>query len=108
VRATDLLCKVKTQAEVLEYCGAYLQLYREEARYLERTAPWVERVGLAYIKSRLVEDDQSRKALYQRFLESQKYAQTDPWAERVNQGVERHEFTPLQRASEAPLDEAAA
>ena len=47
VRATDLLCKVTTEGEVLEYCGAYLQLYREEARYLERTAPWLERVGLA-------------------------------------------------------------
>jgi nitrite reductase (NADH) large subunit len=108
VRATDLLCKVKTEAEVLEYCGAYLQLYREEARYLERTAPWVERVGLAYIKSRLVEDAEDRRALYQRFLESQKYAQIDPWAERANQRVEHHEFTPLQRASEAPLDEAVA
>ena len=37
-----------TEAEVLEYTGAFLQLYREEAHYLERTAPWVARVGLAY------------------------------------------------------------
>ena len=34
VRATDLLCKVTTEEEVLEHCGAFLQLYREEARYL--------------------------------------------------------------------------
>jgi len=41
VRVTDLLCKVKTADEVLEYCAAFTQKYREEAHYLERTAPWV-------------------------------------------------------------------
>jgi nitrite reductase (NADH) large subunit len=72
-------------------------LYREEARYLERTAPWIERVGLSYIKQRIVEDGNSRKALQQRFLESQKYFQVDPWAERASQGVDRHEFIPLKQ-----------
>ena len=33
----QFLCKVKTREEVLEYAGAFLQLYREEARYLDRT-----------------------------------------------------------------------
>ena len=50
VRVTDLLSKVDTEEQVLEYCGAFTQLYREEAHYLERTAPWVERVSLSYIK----------------------------------------------------------
>jgi hypothetical protein len=36
---------------VIEYCAAFTQLYREEAHYLERTAPWLERVGLAHIKA---------------------------------------------------------
>ena len=78
VRATDLLCKVATEEEVLEYCCAFLQLYREEARYLERTAPWIERVGLSHVRARIVEDAGGRRALYARFLESQKYAQIDP------------------------------
>jgi len=82
VRATDFLCKVATDAEVLEYCGAFLQLYREEAHYLERTAPWVERVGLDYVKAHIVADEASRKELHARFLWSQKFFQTDPWAER--------------------------
>lgn len=98
VRATDLLCKVKTDAEVKEYCGAYLQLYREEARYLERTAPWIERVGLSYVKQRIVEDADGRMALYRRFLESQQYAQKDPWAERATGNIAQHEFTPLKAA----------
>jgi nitrite reductase (NADH) large subunit len=97
VRVTDMLCKVTTEAEVLEYCGAYTQLYREEARYLERTAPWIERVGLAYVKQRIVEDAAGRKALQARFLDSQSLAQTDPWAERASAGVDTHEFIPLRR-----------
>lgn len=81
VRATDFLCKVTNEAEVLEYCGAFLQLYRQEARYLERTAPWIERVGLKYVQEQVVENDANRKALYEKFLHAQTFSQTDPWAE---------------------------
>ncbi|MFM1891122.1 MAG: nitrite reductase large subunit [Pseudomonadota bacterium] len=95
VRVTDLLCKVETEEQVLEYCGAFIQLYREQAHYLERTAPWVERVGLNSIKQRVVDDAASRQTLYERFKYSQRFAQHDPWAERA-QGAEAHEFTPLQ------------
>lgn len=99
VRATDLLTKVATQEEAIEYCGAFLQLYRDEAHYLERTAPWVERVGLTYVKHRLVEDPAGRRALYERFLEAQKHAQVDPWAQRANESVDAHEFVPLKAVS---------
>ncbi len=83
LRGTDFLCKVASEAEVLEYCAAFLQLYREEARYLERTAPWLERAGLDHVRKRVVEDEASRKALEQRFLFAQRFAQDDPWAERA-------------------------
>jgi nitrite reductase (NADH) large subunit len=94
VRATDFLCKVDTPEQVEAYCGAFLQLYREEARYLERTAPWIERVGLGYVKSRIVDDAKGRRALHGRFLESQRHAQVDPWAERVR-GAAKSEFLPI-------------
>jgi nitrite reductase (NADH) large subunit len=83
VRVTDLLCKVSTEQEAMDYCAAFIQLYREEARYLERTAPWIERVGVDYIKSRIVADDTGREALRARFLFSQSFSQDDPWAERA-------------------------
>jgi len=83
VRATDLLCKVATEQEALDYCAAFIQLYREEARYLERTAPWIGRVGVDYVKSRIVEDDEGREALRARFLFSQSFSQEDPWARRA-------------------------
>jgi len=96
VRATDFLCKVDTEEDVKEYCGAYMQLYREEARYLERTAHWIERVGLAYVQERIVSDPASRRALYERFLESQKTAQIDPWAVLAKESERRH-FVPLRK-----------
>ncbi len=96
VRATDFLCHVKTPEEVEEHCAAFLQLYREEAHYLERTAPWVERVGLSYVKKRVVEDGADRRELAKRFHYSQQFAQKDPWSERAA-GIDRHEFIPLKR-----------
>jgi len=95
VRVTDLLCKVGTEEEVIEYSCAFVQLYRENAHYLERTAPWIERVGLSYVKERVVDNEANRKLLRDRFLESQKYVQKDPWAERASEGVQKHEFVSL-------------
>jgi nitrite reductase (NADH) large subunit len=99
VRATDVLCRVNTEQEVMEYCTAFIQLYREEARYLERTAPWVERIGLSYIKKRVVEDEAGRKELRRRFIDSQEVAQHDPWTARAK-GAEAHEFTPMKKLGE--------
>jgi nitrite reductase (NADH) large subunit len=90
----QFLCKVKTREEVLEYCGAFIQLYREEARYLDRTVHWVQRVGLDYVKKRVLEDAEGRKVLYQRLL----YAlsgEVDPWKERVK-GAAAQEYTMLE------------
>ncbi len=94
VRVTDLLAKVDTEEEVLEYCAAFTQLYREEARYLERSAPWIERVGLSYVKARILADAEGRRALAERFRASQQTAQVDPWKARAD-GAETHEFTPM-------------
>ncbi len=94
VRITDLLAKVETEEQVLEFCAAFTQLYREEAHYLERTAPWVERVGLAHIKAKVVEDATNRATLAERFAISQKPAQVDPWKERTA-GALKREFMPL-------------
>ncbi len=98
VRVTDALTRVATEAEVLEHVGAFLQLYREEARYLERTAPWIGRVGIDYVRRRIVEDTAERRGLHQRFLFSQRFCQTDPWSERASGKVDAHEFATLEQA----------
>ncbi|MCW9048471.1 MAG: nitrite reductase large subunit NirB [Gammaproteobacteria bacterium] len=98
VRATDFLTRVDTEEEVLEYAAAFCQIYREEARYLERTAPWIERVGFTYVKESIVDDVEKRKQLAERFKFSQKVtrSQDDPWTDRSTNGVDAHEFTPLK------------
>ena len=96
VRVTDHVVRVATEGEVLEYTGAFLQLYREEARYLERTAPWVKRVGLDYVKKRLLEDAAGRATLHKRFLHAQSFVQNDPWAERASGRRDAHEFAALE------------
>lgn len=100
VRVTDLLCKVETEEEALEHCAAFIQLYREQAHYLERTAPWVERVGLESIKAQLFDDGDAIRQLAARFRLSQKFSQTDPWAKRADgdrRDLHQHiaEFRPL-------------
>lgn len=94
VRVCDFLTKVKTDQEVIEYTGAFMQMYREQGHHNERTAPWIERVGLTYIKEQIVDDPVKRKAYYEGFLLSQKYAQIDPWKERV-EGFDKESFIPL-------------
>ncbi|MGP7796890.1 nitrite reductase large subunit NirB [Sphingomonas sp. CLY1604] len=94
VRATDLLCRVATEAEAMHHCAAFIQLYREEARYLERTAPWIERVGVDYIRERIADDAEGRDALAGRFLHSQSFSQDDPWAARVG-GEDREQHAPM-------------
>ena len=85
--------KVKNDDEVMEYAGAFLQLYREEGFYLERTCHYLERVGLDHARKRVVEDEENRKALYGRLLAELKEAK-DPWAERIA-GHERNEYETL-------------
>ncbi|MDX2219730.1 MAG: nitrite reductase large subunit NirB [Burkholderiales bacterium] len=90
----EFFCKVTTHEEVLEYSGAFLQLYREEGWYLERTVHFVKRVGLDYCKQRVVEDATNRKALWER-LQFALDGEPDPWHEPEKAGVDLKQFIPL-------------
>lgn len=90
----QFLCKVTTHEEVMEYSGAFIQLYREQARYLDRTVHWIERVGLEYVKKHILEDAEGRRALYERLLYAVQ-GTPDPWAKRVAESEVRREFEPI-------------
>ena len=94
IKGTELLGHVATEQETIEAIGALTQLYREQGRYLERIYKWAKRVGLDTIRRQIMEDGERRKALYERFVFSQQFAQIDPWAERA-QGKDAHEFAPV-------------
>ncbi|MBP9713060.1 MAG: nitrite reductase large subunit NirB [Sterolibacterium sp.] len=91
----EFLCKVKTREEVLEYSAAFLQLYREEAFYLDRTVHYVQRVGLDHVKRNVVDDAAQRKALNDRLLDALKDYE-DPW----KKAVEQTPAQPLRRQFE--------
>jgi len=99
VRVADLLAKVSSADEVMEYTTAFLQYYREEAHYLERTATWIERVGIDDIRNKIVDDPAERQRLAQRFAEAQKHAQIDPWA-RITGIEEEHRTRSLPLVAE--------
>jgi len=81
VRETELLVQVATEAEVIDVIKAVTQLYRENARYLDRIYKWMNKVGLDWIKERVVDDLTERAALVTRFEISQEIYRHDPWAE---------------------------
>ncbi len=94
IKGTEVLGLVKTEDEALEVIVALTQMYREQGRYLERIYKWAKRVGVAEIRRQILDDADKRTAYYDRFVFSQKFAQVDPWSERVS-GKDKHEFRPL-------------
>ncbi len=98
IKGTEVLCSVTTESEVLEYCGALIQLYREQGHYLERIYKWADRVGVDNIRDQIIQDPERRSKLFKRFRYSQQFSQTDPWAERVA-GKDWREFTPMANFS---------
>jgi nitrite reductase (NADH) large subunit len=93
----QFFCKVKTSEEVLEYSGAFLQLYREEGWYLERTIHYVNRVGLDHVKKKVLDDAANRRALWQR-LQDALEGEPDPWVEHQKAQVDLRQFEPLEPA----------
>jgi nitrite reductase (NADH) large subunit len=80
VKETELLVTVPTEDEATEVIAAFIQLYRENARYLHRVYKWVAKVGMEWCRAQ-IEDPENRRALHDRFMLSQSVYQTDPWAE---------------------------
>ncbi|MDB5054749.1 MAG: NasD3 [Bacilli bacterium] len=94
VRAAELLCKVKTEEEVLEWNGAFLQYYRENAKFNERTAEWIELVGIQSVRDAL-ESQEVRISLVER-IEKTLSLTTDPWKEIIAKEKLSQTFQPLQ------------
>jgi nitrite reductase (NADH) large subunit len=86
--------KLKTSEEVLEYTGAFCQLYRKEGWYLERTVHWVNRVGLDYVKKKILDDHEGRKALWAE-LQFALDGEPDPWFDFDQAKVDTRQFTAL-------------
>jgi nitrite reductase (NADH) large subunit len=86
--------KLKTSEEVLEYTGAFMQLYREEGWYLERTVHYLNRVGMDYVKKKILEDEAGRKALWAK-LQFALDGEPDPWFDFKEAQVDTRQFDKL-------------
>ncbi|WMW80329.1 nitrite reductase large subunit NirB [Undibacterium cyanobacteriorum] len=91
----QFLVKLKTHEEVMEYAGAFLQLYRLEGWYLERTVHFIARVGLDYVKQVILNDLERRRALYEELLFALDGV-ADPWHQPQAAQVDVRQFSSIQ------------
>jgi nitrite reductase (NADH) large subunit len=82
VRKGDLLCTVDDEDQVIRISGRFIQYYRENAKYKERTYTFVERVGIAKLRSIVVDDSEGIAAALDRAMQESVDATYDPWVER--------------------------
>ncbi|MBV8068952.1 MAG: NAD(P)/FAD-dependent oxidoreductase [Acidobacteriaceae bacterium] len=81
VRKGDILCVVDTHEDVLKYAARFMQYYRENAKYLERTYGFVERAGIDKIRAVVVDDSEGIAAKLDSAIQASINAYRDPWKE---------------------------
>ena len=80
----DVLCRVSTQDEAVRVIGRFMQYYRENARWLERTYDFVPRVGLDRLRDIVVHDSLGIGDRLDEEIQASVDAYVDPWLERDN------------------------
>lgn len=97
VRKGDILCIVDSHDDVLKYMGRFIQYYRENAKYLERTHGFVDRLGIAKIRAVVMKDSEGIAERLDREVANSKAGYKDPWKE-VYSTPTAKEFAPLEAA----------
>jgi nitrite reductase (NADH) large subunit len=101
VREGDILATVETPAEALALATTFLQYYRENADYKERTYDFVPRTGLEQVRAAILEPG-SAAALLERFRIAKAAAIIDPWLER-DDPYHPNQFTDLDEPATVDL-----
>ncbi len=107
IKGTEVLGNVATEDEVMEHVVALAQMYREQGRYLERIYKWAKRIGYDEVRAQIMDNAEKRKAYYERFVYSQKFAQVDPWKERVDAEPQADMFAEFRPLADLTVREAA-
>ncbi|MDF0602529.1 nitrite reductase large subunit NirB [Psychromarinibacter sp. C21-152] len=92
VKEVERLVDVTTEQEAIDHVVAFVQLYRENAKYLDRPYKWLAKVGIEWVQEQVI-DPEIRAGLIERFDISQSVYQKDPWAEHVQ--TRRARYAPL-------------
>jgi nitrite reductase (NADH) large subunit len=101
VREADILATVETRGEALRVATTFLQYYRENADYKERTYDFIPRIGLEKVRE-IVLGERTGAALRER-LRIAKAAVKDPWLERDDPYHPR-QFGDLDTPPDGPAD----
>ena len=81
VRKGDVLCVTDSHDDTVLMMGRFMQYYRENARYLERTYDFVERMGIERLRQILVEDSEGICDRLDQEMQAAVDAYQDPWLE---------------------------
>jgi len=81
VRKGDLLATVESPEEVLTLAGRFMQFYREQGNWLERTYDFVPRIGIERVRAIVVDDADGIAADLDAAMEVSRAAYRDPWQE---------------------------
>ena len=99
VRRGDLLVTVDDAETAKKLTGRFLQYYRENAKWLERTYAFVPRVGLDHIKAVVVEDSEGIAERLDAAVQEHVDSHVDPWSQQGGDPV-----TPGQFRTSLPLE----
>ncbi|MGY1836865.1 nitrite reductase large subunit NirB [Blastococcus sp. SYSU DS0510] len=94
VRKGDLLATVDGRDAVLTLAGRFMQYYRENANWLERTYDFVPRVGLAKLQHVLLEDGEGICADLDAGIQRSIDAYRDPWGQDAVEPATPGQFRP--------------
>ena len=81
VRKGDLLCTVDSEESAIALGGRFMQFYRENAKWRERTYDFVTRVGIERIRAVIVDDSEGLGAALDAAMQASVDAAYDPWKE---------------------------
>jgi nitrite reductase (NADH) large subunit len=101
IRKGDVLCTVDSEDEVMKLTARFIQWYRENAKYKERTFTFIDRVGIERVRAVVLDDaDGIADALDAAIDESCATALKDPWKE-AEKPKTANQFADLIPAGEA-------
>ncbi len=83
IRKGDLLATVDSPGEVIRLCGIFIQYYREQGKWLERTYAFVPRIGIEELRAIIVDDRDGLVAGLQERIDEAVAAYVDPWLDRA-------------------------
>jgi len=98
IRKGDLLTVVDSEEAVIALSGRFMQYYRENAKWKERTYDFVPRIGLEKIRAIVVDDAGGMAAALDARMQASVDGAYDPWKEAITPK------TANQFASLVPVD----